>query len=143
MMTLANATRQRVFGAAFAVLLLSGCTSLEPLLLRPTAMTGPGDPISIFWLHAYQAGDGVRVVGNIRPQNGVYRTSRGHLDVTATLADASKMRTIATRPGPLPRRGKGTQSFSVFFGNLSHQDVEHLAVRYHEGALHAAAAAKG
>lgn len=65
-----SATRRRVFGAAFAVLLLSGCTSLEPLPLRPIAMTAPDDPISIFWLHAYQAGDGVRVVGNIRPRNG-------------------------------------------------------------------------
>jgi hypothetical protein len=134
-----SATRRRVFGAAFAVLLLSGCTSLEPLPLRPIAMTAPDDPISIFWLHAYQAGDGVRVVGNIRPRNGVYRTSRGHLDVTATLADAGEARMIATRPGPLPRRGKGTRSFSVFFNKLDHRDVVHLAVEYHEGALHAAA----
>jgi hypothetical protein len=141
MMTLANTIRQRVFGAAFAVLLLSGCTSLEPLPLRPTAMTAPGDPISIFWLHAYQAGEGVRVVGNIRPRNGVYRTGRGHLDVTATLADASEARTIATRPGPLPRRGKGTRSFSVFFGNVDHRNVVQLAVRYHEGAPHMAAVA--
>lgn len=143
MMTLANPSPRRVFVAAFAVLLLSGCTSLRPLPLRPIAMTAPDDPISIFWLHAYQAGDGVRVVGNIRPHNGVYRTSRGHLDVTATLADASETRTIATRPGSLPRRGKGTRSFSVFFGKLNHRDVVHLAVRYHEGALHAATAAKG
>jgi hypothetical protein len=141
MMTLVNATRQKVFGAAFAVLLLSGCTSLEPLPLRPTAMAAHDDPISIFWLHAYQAGDGVRVVGNIRPRNGIYRSSRGHLDVTATFADASEARTIATRPGPPPRRGKGTRSFSVFFGKLNHRDIVRLAVRYHEGESHAADAA--
>ena len=138
MMTLANTTRQRVFGAAFAVLLLSGCMGLEPLPLRPTAVAASDDPISIFWLHAYQAGDGVRVVCNIRPRNGVYRTGRGHLDVTATLANVSDTRTIGTRPGPLPRRGKGTRSFSVFFNKLDRRDIVQLAVEYHEGALHAA-----
>lgn len=84
--------------AALALsIVLSGCATLQPIPLQPLAINVPNDPIRIYWLHAYQVGSGIRVVGTVRPSRGVYRAGRGHIDVTAMFSDRRDPQTIATR----------------------------------------------
>ncbi|MBA4763012.1 hypothetical protein [Sphingomonas sp.] len=122
--------------ALVSSIVLSGCAKLQPIPLQPLAATAPGDPVRIYWLHAYQVGSGIRVVGTIRPRNGVYRSNRGHIDVTAVFADQREARTVATRPGPLSRRGRGSRSFSVVLSGTAYENIEPISARYHHGWPH-------
>ena len=117
-------------------IVLSGCATLQPIPLQPLAINMPSDPVRIYWLHAYQVGSGIRVVGTVRPSRGVYRAGRGHIDVTAMFSDRRDPQTIATRPGPSSRRGQGSRSFSAFMAETNYQDVERISVRYHEDWPH-------